>query len=59
MISILPRSIVADEIGRGGIKRLPITIVNTLEPYGIIRRRGEQLSNNAEELTGILRGLMI
>ena len=59
MISILPRSIVADEISRGGLTRLRIDIVNTLEPYGIIRRRGEQLSKNAEELTAILRELII
>lgn len=58
MISILPRSIVDDEISRGGLKRLPLEVVNTLEPYGIIRRRGESLSSNAEELTAILRALV-
>lgn len=55
MIAILPHTIVQDAVARGELVRLPIRIDNPLEPYGIIRRRGEALTANAEEFVGILR----
>ncbi|MDR6869009.1 DNA-binding transcriptional LysR family regulator [Bosea sp. BE125] len=58
MISVLPHTIIEEAIARGELARLPLTIVNPLEPYGIIRRKGEPLSVNAEEFAGIVRGLL-
>jgi DNA-binding transcriptional LysR family regulator len=55
MIAVLPRSIVEDETRIGRLRRLPLDIGNPLTPYGIIRRKGETLSANAEEFIQILR----
>jgi hypothetical protein len=55
MIAILPRSIVEDETRIGRLFRLPLVIENPLTPYGIIRRKGEVLSANAEEFIQIVR----
>jgi DNA-binding transcriptional LysR family regulator len=55
MISVLPHTIVSEAIERGELVRLPFRLDNPLEPYGIIRRRGEPLSANAEDFAAIVR----
>lgn len=58
MISVLPHTIVAEAIARGELVRLPFRLDNPLEPYGIIRRRGEPLSANAEDFAQIVRDIV-
>ncbi len=55
MISVLPHTIIAEAIDRGELVQLPFRLDNPLEPYGIIRRRGEPLSANAEDFAQIVR----
>ncbi len=57
MISVLPHTIVAEAIDRGELARLPFRLYNPLAPYGIIRRKGEALSANAEDFASIVREL--
>jgi DNA-binding transcriptional LysR family regulator len=58
MIAVLPKSIVAEEIRRGGIIRLPLAMAAELDSYGIVTPRGGSLSDNAKEFVGIVRGLV-
>ncbi|MCP4561889.1 MAG: LysR family transcriptional regulator [Bosea sp.] len=58
MISVLPHTIIAEAVDRGEIIQLPFILDNPLEPYGIIRRRGEPLSGNAEDFAEIVRGFI-
>jgi DNA-binding transcriptional LysR family regulator len=58
MISVLPHTIVAEAIERGELVKLPFRLDNPLEPYGIIRRRGEPLSANAEDFAAIVRDII-
>ncbi|WP_293857022.1 LysR family transcriptional regulator [uncultured Alsobacter sp.] len=59
MVAILPRSIVEEETRIGRLCRLAISIDNPLTPYGIIRRKGEQLSENADEFVSIIREMQL
>lgn len=58
MIAVLPKSIVAEEVRRGGLVRLPLEMAAELDSYGIVTPRGSQLSDNAKEFVAIVRGLV-
>jgi DNA-binding transcriptional LysR family regulator len=55
MIAVLPSTIVADEVQRGGFVRLALRLDNELEPYGIITPKGDLLGSNAAEFVSIIR----
>jgi DNA-binding transcriptional LysR family regulator len=55
MIAVLPSTIVADEVRRGGFVRLALRLDNELEPYGIITPKGDLLGSNAAEFVSIIR----
>lgn len=58
MIAVLPKSIVAKEVRRGGLTRLPLEMAAELDSYGIVTPVGGSLSDNAREFVGIVRGLV-
>jgi hypothetical protein len=57
MFAVLPSTISAEGIQRKNIVRLPITIANGLDAYGIIKRRHELLPSDAAEYIDIHKGL--
>jgi len=57
MVAVLPSQIIAPEIERGDFVRLPIQIEGHLDPYGIVKRRGEVLAPNASEFVAVIREL--
>jgi DNA-binding transcriptional LysR family regulator len=58
MIAVLPKSIVKEEVQRGGLIRLPLPLEAELDPYGIVTPKGGGLSDNAVEFLAIIRALI-
>lgn len=57
MISVLPKTIVSQEVAGGGFMRLPVEVKGELEPYGIVTRKDVALTPNASEFISIMRSL--
>lgn len=51
-VGLLPRDMVQNEGGR--FRTLPLTLADTLRPYGIVTRRGVELTSEARDLIDIL-----
>ncbi|MFG1223980.1 LysR family transcriptional regulator [Xanthobacter wiegelii] len=58
MVSMLPSTIVAQEVAGGGFVRLPLEVKGELEPYGIVTRKGVVMTPNAAEFLSILKSLI-
>lgn len=55
MLAVLPRSVLRSPIAAGQYQTLPLIIGKPLDYYGIITRKGEELSSAAAELVTALR----
>lgn len=58
MISVLPSTIVGQEVASGAFVRLPVEVKGELERYGIVTRRDVPLTPNAVEFLAIMRSLV-
>lgn len=58
MISMLPSTIVAQEVASGGFVRLPLEVEGRLDPYGIVTPKGVAMTPNATEFLSILKSLV-
>lgn len=47
MIAVLPKSIVAKEVRRGGLTRLPLEMAAEVDSSGFVTALGSQLSDTA------------
>ena len=54
-ITVLPESVVRDHLGAQLLVRLPLAVGKNLPGFGIMTRRGEQLSSAGAEFVEILR----
>ncbi len=58
MVSVLPSSIIREQVERGDFVRLPIQVENSLTPYGVVTRKGVALSTNAADFVAIVTRLV-
>lgn len=55
MISLLPSTLIADQVARGDLISLPLDVLRPPSRYGLVTRRGEAVDDHVAELMAIIR----